>query len=303
MSDLPVVSLGLPVYNGGDLLSISIDSILAQDFKNFELIICDNASDDGTQQLCEGYAAADPRISYHRFPENIGAAQNYNRAFELSSGKYFKWVTHDDLILPGFLTRCVEALEAGGGNVSVVHPGAQFIDGRGDILGPHSDRMHTTAGHPAVRVFQVLQEMNMMSSVFGLFDRSILAQTQRIGSFVGSDYALMLEAALLGEVHYIGGEPLYQRRLHDKMSRQANKSAEDALNWFDPKAKGSRLSTRQRLRVEYLRSARSVGDLSYIERALSWVAVILGMGYKRARVLAGRWKRRLIGSAAPQMFR
>src|SRR5690606_6873079 len=86
----------MPVYNGANYLRCALDSILAQTFQDWELIICDNASTDETQTICEEYAARDPRIKYHRSSRNIGPSANYNRTFELSRGEYFKWAAHDD---------------------------------------------------------------------------------------------------------------------------------------------------------------------------------------------------------------
>ena len=110
-SSTPKVSLGLPVYNGENFIAQAIESILAQTFTDFELIITDNGSTDRTPKICEAYAARDRRVAYSRNPENLGAAPNFNRAFALSSGRYFKWVAHDDLIAPEFLARCVKVLD------------------------------------------------------------------------------------------------------------------------------------------------------------------------------------------------
>ena len=99
----PRVSIGLPVYNAERFLEQALDGILAQTYIDFELVICDNASTDGTQAICQRYAALDPRIKYHRNPQNIGVSRNFNRAFELSCGEYFKWCCHDDIPAPTFL--------------------------------------------------------------------------------------------------------------------------------------------------------------------------------------------------------
>ena len=74
----PHVSLALPVYNGEKFISDAIRSVLAQDYKNFELIICDNASTDGTEKICRDFAASDPRVHYVRNQRNLGAGSNYN---------------------------------------------------------------------------------------------------------------------------------------------------------------------------------------------------------------------------------
>jgi Glycosyltransferases involved in cell wall biogenesis len=107
----PKVSIGLPVFNGEKYLREAIDSILAQTFTDFELIISDNASTDRTEEICKEYEAKDPRVRYYRNELNLGAAPNYNRLVELSRGEYFKWACHDDLCAPEFLEKCVEILE------------------------------------------------------------------------------------------------------------------------------------------------------------------------------------------------
>ena len=80
----PRVSIGLPVFNGEGFLSDAVGSILAQTYTDFELIISDNASTDGTEEICRDYAASDPRIRYDRTVRNLGAAANLNRTFPLA---------------------------------------------------------------------------------------------------------------------------------------------------------------------------------------------------------------------------
>lgn len=93
----------MPVYNGSAFIRVAIDSILNQTFTDFELVISDNASEDDTQQICEQYVASDPRVKFSRVDENLGVMPNFNRVWELSSGKYFKWASHDDWISPRYL--------------------------------------------------------------------------------------------------------------------------------------------------------------------------------------------------------
>ena len=110
-SHVPRVSIGMPVYNAENYLGEAIESLLAQTFQDFELIISDNASTDRTEAICREYAARDPRIRYERQAENQGAARNFNHVFERARGPYFKWAAHDDLHSPTFLARCVEVLD------------------------------------------------------------------------------------------------------------------------------------------------------------------------------------------------
>ena len=107
----PRVSIGLPVYNGERYIAETLDSLLAQTFHDFELIISDNASQDRTEEICRSYASTDTRVRYVRNATNLGAPRNYRRAFELSSGEYFRWANCDDLFSPESLARCVEVLD------------------------------------------------------------------------------------------------------------------------------------------------------------------------------------------------
>jgi glycosyltransferase involved in cell wall biosynthesis len=107
----PKVSIGLPVYNGENFIREAIDSILGQIFCDFELIISDNASSDGTEEICRSYAGRDQRVRYYRNEENIGSSGNYTRVFLLAKGKYFKWTAHDDICKPDFIEKCIEVLD------------------------------------------------------------------------------------------------------------------------------------------------------------------------------------------------
>src|SRR5437879_5289624 len=107
----PRVTIGMPVYNGEARLATALDSLLAQDYRDFELIISDNASTDATGSICHDYARADGRIRYYRHPQNMGAAHNFQRVLQLARGQYFMWAAYDDLWDPDFLTRCLAVLE------------------------------------------------------------------------------------------------------------------------------------------------------------------------------------------------
>ena len=111
MSHTPRLSVGLPVYNGEKYLHESLDALLGQSFDDFELVVSDNASTDGTEELCRSYAARDSRIRYIRQARNIGAAPNHNVVFLESRGELFKWASCDDLYGYDLLGRCVQELD------------------------------------------------------------------------------------------------------------------------------------------------------------------------------------------------
>lgn len=108
---IPVVSIGMPVYNGAKYIKEALDSLLAQTFSDFELIISDNASTDETREICEEYAGKDKRIKYVRQAENMGGLANFNYVFDHAKGRYFSWLACDDALEPGFLEKIVRYLD------------------------------------------------------------------------------------------------------------------------------------------------------------------------------------------------
>ena len=112
MPTSPLITVGMPVYNSPRYLKQSLDSLLAQTYSDFVLVISDNASTDATAKICLDYAAADARIKYFRNATNIGNPRNFNRVFELTTTPYLKWSTADDFWEPSFLELALEVMEA-----------------------------------------------------------------------------------------------------------------------------------------------------------------------------------------------
>lgn len=110
MIDKPLVSIGMPVYNGEQYVRRALDSLLAQDYENFELIISDNASTDETLQICRDYAKRDNRIGIHKHSHNEGIQKNFQTVLELAQGEYFMWAAVDDYWLPDFVSALVKEL-------------------------------------------------------------------------------------------------------------------------------------------------------------------------------------------------
>ena len=108
----PKVSIGLPVYNGAKTIKKAIDSLLAQTFQNFELIISDNASNDETAIICRSFALQDKRIHYFIQNKNIGPHKNCNFLISKATGKYFMFAADDDWRSPEFLETNIAALES-----------------------------------------------------------------------------------------------------------------------------------------------------------------------------------------------
>jgi glycosyltransferase involved in cell wall biosynthesis len=222
----------MPVYNGEDFIEEAIDSILAQTFTDFELIICDNASNDDTQRICRGLSESDKRISYKRNEKNMGAAWNYNRTFDYSTGEYFKWAAHDDKLDPCFLEKCVEVLDRDS-EVVLCHPRTHVIDANGGIIGHHQDKEQAHSENKRTRFRALISLDYDCWAIFGIFRRSILSRTPRHGNYIGADRNLLAEISLIGRIHEVP-EPLFLRRDHPKASTRAYHTARELMNWYDP---------------------------------------------------------------------
>ncbi len=198
----PRVSVGLPVYNGERYLAETIEAVLAQTFSDFELIICDNASTDKTAEIAQGFAARDSRIQYHRNQTNIGAARNYNRVFELSSGEYFKWIAADDSIAPEFLERCVAALDATPDAV-IAYTRGSGIDKDGTWIKDGFHCVEPAAQKDPARRFRLFRQRASFGAwpmlyIFALMRSSLLKTTRLHGLYINSDSCMIYELLFRG---------------------------------------------------------------------------------------------------------
>ena len=207
----PLVSIGLPVYNGEKYLEKSIDSILAQTFTDLELIICDNASTDRTSEICQKYAASDPRVRYFHNPTNVGGANNHNLTFKHSRGKYFRWASHDDLVEPALIEKCVAVLES---NPAIVlcHTDIVAIDEHGSVKEVIS-RNHASSPKSWERFATLASAKDFCEESYGLIRADVFGKTPLQKDYTGSDRTLVSEISLYGQFYNIP-EPLFKKRFH-----------------------------------------------------------------------------------------
>ena len=107
----PLVSIGMPVLNGGEYLRDALDSLLNQTYYNFELIFSDNGSSDDTAKIIREYAAKDKRIVPKFQKENIGAINNFQFVLKEAHGEYFMWAAHDDKWQQNYIEELVKIHE------------------------------------------------------------------------------------------------------------------------------------------------------------------------------------------------
>lgn len=277
-SGAPTVSIGMPVYNGARFVAEAIESVLSQEFTDFELIIADNASTDGTEEICRRYAEKDNRIKIARHPRNIGAAKNYNYTFHCAAGEYFSWLAHDDLLRPGFLSTCLAGYEVYKNAPVLVYPNFVFVNEKLEEVQIQSPFVHAVLDSPVRRFVHTLNSLKVVTSIFGLFRRDVLARTRLIGGFVDADYVLLAECALLGKIVRLDGEAQFVRRIHAQSSRSANKTMEEVAVWFDPHATID-MPPARRLVKEYTRSVFFLDNLTLGQR----LHVVAHLRVRRAR--------------------
>ncbi len=291
----------MPVYNGQRYVAQAIESILSQSFTDLELVISDNASTDGTGDLCRGFADRDPRVLYSRLPSNIGAVLNYDRVYKLGGGQYFKWAAHDDVIEPTFIQRCVEVLDRDQSAV-LAYPRAKFIDEHGQYIKDYRVKLATDSNLPHVR-FRAIATAHHKNThnfeIFGLMRRSVMDLIPPQGGFAASDRIFMARMALYGrfievpEVLFLSRDhpeqsihtlPKYLQKRKTWMSRIVGHGQLPPAEWFDPKYTGKLTFPEWRLMWEYILSTK-YGWLNTRERCGCLSTVL------RRQVSHGNWAR------------
>ncbi len=209
--DRPLVSIGVPVYNEQEHLAQALDSLLAQDYENIEIIISDNASTDETQQICQAYAAKDARVRYERNEANIGGIQNFNRVFDLSRGEFFMWAAGHDIREPTQVSGCMKVLMEDE-NIVLCYSRVISVDEACQPIQEIHEYLDTRNIEDwKVRINVVLWGLYGGFPIYGVFRSQALKQTSVYLEVVSPDMSLLIELAIVGRFAYIP-EPAFQLR-------------------------------------------------------------------------------------------
>ena len=294
----PVITVGLPVYNGDNYLEEAVNSVLTQDFADFELVIRDNASNDRTESICRHFEELDERVRYVRNPRNVGAAPNFNALVGDARGEYFKWMAHDDIIEPEFLSACLRALEEDAEAV-LACPTVRFIDAQGSPLEEYISSFRTHDSDRVIRFGDTLYGHKCFE-VFGLIRLPQLRETRLIAGYNNGDGVLLGHLALLGKFAVVPGS-LFLSRCHGEQSmylfgasdRDSKLDAEAYARWFDhDNSSGVSLSHNRALK-DYARMVAST-PMSHQDRRRCY-GLVSKWTLSKWRCIAGEWKRSLYG--------
>lgn len=287
-SPIPTVSVGMPVHNGEPFLAAAIESILEQTLSDLELIISDNASTDGTEEICRHYVAADDRVRYIRTSDNRGAMWNFGEVFAQSRAPYYKSACHDDLHDSRFLERCLEVFREAPSSVALVYPRTRLIDANDSVLEDYDDRLDLRSVLPHVRLREYLRNVRLANAQYGLHRRRFYASTRGLQSFVSADIVFLAELAMRGEIWELP-DRLFLRRDHAGRSEYANRGYAQLSHWYDPRVERRLVGRRSRLFVEMLKAV-SRAPLPLPERGRCLRVVVQEWGPRYGRVIGGEVK-------------
>lgn len=288
------VAVGLPVYNGDRYLDEALTSLLGQTHADLEVVISDNASTDATQEICERFAAVDPRIRYVRQPANRGAAFNHNAVVTSATAPYFRWYAYDDRLDPRCIERCAAALDDDPETV-LAWPETVVIDAEGAEVGPYRRDLPWDNASPSSRLVSLLSRptseslLHMCYPVYGVMRRETLLTTHLLGSNPAADTTLLVEMALRGTWQPVP-EPLFYNRRHADSSA-VDKSPEEIASWFDPARSATVFPMPEsHLLGGYLRAVRTA-PLDAAERARCFAVVVEWLlRDRRWRIVGGEVK-------------
>ena len=284
-----LASVGLPVRNGADRVERVVNSVLKQDHENLELVICDNASTDDTEELCRDLAAHDSRIVYHRHPVNVGLLNNFTSAMRLATGEFFRWVGDDDWLDPRCVSRSLDAFAA--------DDRLLLVTTQIDYTGP--DGVTRTAPYrgnamgsddPVTRFAEMLRLLNesylLIDPLYGLLRREPVSRLAR-SKTLNEDQVLATKLALAGPWGHVP-EVLAQRNWkYEPPSIRARKL--DLPLW--------QTNFRNVLQCGEMLQWLDKCDLDQRQRRMARLAVAR-MYVRRQRITAARRSRKLLSVAS-----
>jgi glycosyltransferase involved in cell wall biosynthesis len=278
---MPRVTIGVPVYNSGNLLEQCLENLAAQTYTDFAAIVLDNASTDNTAAVAERVAARDPRFTYRRQPENRGPLRNFEDVLAMAETPYFMWRADDDLSDVNFIERLVSLLDQ--------NPAAALAVGRVDSNKRGVEKSHTFperfAHEPRVLHCARLLIRPDASWIYGLFRTDELKDSlQRVRRgfphFIAFDHLTMFPFLVSGRVVGTNASAFTQRFIDRPRSP----------DWETPPS-----AVMRRLRYDFLQYSRAELQrliASPVERALLRPVLWLyaGRSYRFARIVKSQIK-------------
>lgn len=232
----PLVSFGLPVRNGAATITEAIESVLAQTLGDWELVISDNLSTDGTSEICASFAARDTRIRHVPTGRDLTQNDNFIEAFRLARGTFFRWYGDDDWLAPTYAERIVDALDAFPSAVLCTAVQQYYRDGMPLPINDAVARLGGVHGtDPSSRVralLRVIQQGGFLGidPLYSTVRREVASETGLTGDHRYSDFSFACELALRGPFTHVP-EVLAHRHLAGAARTGATNVATSDAGW------------------------------------------------------------------------
>lgn len=190
------VSVGMPVFNLERTVARAIESVLAQTYGNFELLVSDNASTDGTEAICRRYAARDARIRYTRHPVAITGFENFRFVLDTARAPYFMWLAADDYALSCLLEQATAALD-GHPEVVCATPRVEFLEADGSRRLARGS--FALLGSVRENLCRFLRDPMDNSRFYGLYRRDAVRRVLPDSAYYGFDWIVAAGTLLYGK--------------------------------------------------------------------------------------------------------
>ncbi len=225
--NMPLISIGLPVYNGEKSIINAIESLLSQTISNFELIISDNASTDSTESICKKMSNMDPRIKYFHQKKNNDALWNFNFVLKQAVGEFFMWAAADDVWHPEFLEKNIEKLKSDNnivGSISEIKfyyedwTKNDFNRFKNTNVPKKYELVHPITGKYEDKVNFVF-DFNHPQCIYSIFRTEKLKKCTVRKKFGSWDYAVILKILQYGDISVVDKLLMYMYRGHKKTEK------------------------------------------------------------------------------------
>lgn len=253
----------MTVHNAGRFLRRALESILAQDYRSIEVIVCDNASTDGSSDVCREYAAADDRIRYYRNPTNLGPMRNSLKAVDLCSGEFMLCAADHDVYHPRFISTLLDFMLRDT-ELVVAYPRTVLIDENDQVMALVDDRLDTRGMDACRRFSKIIWEFTWGNLGYGLHRSAALKKVADIHKTIGPDHLIFAKISLIGTIGQVD-QPLFFRR-ENRPGETPERQVRRQTSWF-VRATSRTLIPWTTLAYEHLKVVRE-SDLSSQEKGV-----------------------------------
>jgi len=278
---MPLISIGMPVFNSEHTIEKSIRSLLSQDFKDFELIISDNGSTDDTPNICQYLSSQDSRIRYFRYEKNRGASWNFKNVFTLASSEFFMWAASHDMWESNYINSCIEKIKTNP-KICLVYSQLTWFKDDNILYSPAVSLIDTQGKSTIMRLWDIIFKLSMCDMVYGVFRSSELKKC-RIGlSCQGPDNILLFELSLYGEIAVIHQRG-FLRYIPDRVFRSLEEEKIDYLTRIDPDFEKRRvIRPITEMSIQHIHGLLK-SKLSIVKKILFLLPIIMLLSIRRGR--------------------